>query len=389
VLLDGCDSMQDLQLQINKLNSAGLDGILTALDTSATNLLSVNLLSNAQFPSAVGYAHYSSLTNKHVSVFLDFPTAFKPIIEFQSMALIQEGCLPTNNAVDPNETVTVNFTFRNIGQRNTTNLVVTLLSTNGITAPPTSQSYGVVIAGGAPATQPFTFSATGACGGTVTARLQLQDGLSNLGTVSVPMTLGLVTVALAEDFDAVTAPALPSDWTTSAVNGQQPWETTTVLIDSAPNAAVSGDPASIGVNELVSPAVVLPSTPTQLTFRNRYDLEPATAAGIANDGGVLEIKIGTNAFTDILAAGGTFLSGGYNRTITNIWGNPLAGRQSWSGDSGGFITTSVNLPAAALGQTVQLKWRCGTDNGNDVSSLDGWRIDAVRIISPACCTGGP
>ena len=51
-----------------------------------------------------------------------------------------------------------------------------------------------------------------------------------------------------------------------------------------------------------------------LSFTHDYDLEPGPTN--AYDGGVLEIKIGTNAFTDILAAGGTFLSGGY---VSNIY----------------------------------------------------------------------
>src|SRR5438876_5903301 len=47
------------------------------------------------------------------------------------------------------------------------------------------------------------------------------------------------------------------------------------------------------------------------------------------------------------------------------FGNPLGGRKAWSGNSGGFLTTLVNLPAAAAGQTIQLRWRCGTDNRSE------------------------
>ena len=36
--------------------------------------------------------------------------------------------------------------------------------------------------------------------------------------------------------------------------------------------------------------------------------------------------------------------GGYNRTISTDRGSPIAGRQAWSGNSQGFITTVVNLP---------------------------------------------
>jgi hypothetical protein len=100
---------------------------------------------------------------------------------------------------------------------------------------------------------------------------------------------------------------------------------------------------------------------------------------------VLEIKIGTNTFTDILAAGGSFISGGYTSTITNIWDNPLSGRAAWSGNSGGYITTAINLPTAAAGQTIQLRWLCGTDNGNGPGNFAGWRIDSIAITTATCC----
>jgi conserved repeat domain len=109
----------------------------------------------------------------------------------------------------------------------------------------------------------------------------------------------------------------------------------------------------------------------------------------AYDGGVLEISIGGGPFTDILAAGGSFASGGYTRTIgptDPLAQNPLDGRQAWAGISGGFISTVANLPAAAAGQTVQFKWRLGTDLGNDWGGL-GWYIDSVSVKDGyACCT---
>jgi hypothetical protein len=60
------------------------------------------------------------------------------------------------------------------------------------------------------------------------------------------------------------------------------------------------------------------------------------------DGGVLEISFDDGlTFQDIVAAGGTFVRGGYNGTISTCCGNPLAGRQAWTGNSGGFIDTTV------------------------------------------------
>jgi hypothetical protein len=304
-----------------------------------------------------------------------------PVIVFDSTSLVVEGCTPTNNAIDPGETVTMLFSLKNIGLGNTTNLVVTLLQTNGIVSPSAPQTYGVLLSGGAGMGQPFTFGATGVCGGTITANLLLQDNSANLGTIAVSFQLGQMSTVFTQNFDSVTAPALPTGWTTSATGAQSNWATQTGVRDTAPNAAFSPDANNVGLNELVSPPITLPAGPSHLSFRNNYDLETGPGS-TAYDGGVLEVKIGTNAFADIITAGGSFVSGGYTNTVSASFGNPLGGRQAWSGDSGGFITTLINLPTTAENQVVQFRWRCGTDNGNGDS---GWRIDSIGVAGYACC----
>ena len=94
---------------------------------------------------------------------------------------------------------------------------------------------------------------------------------------------------------------------------------------------------------------------------------------------MLEIRIGGGAFTDLLAAGGSFLTGGYTGTLTNSGGNPIRGRQAWSASSG-YVTTTARLPAAAAGQSVQLRWRAGTDD--NFGGL-GWRVDTVSVRHPS------
>jgi hypothetical protein len=292
-----------------------------------------------------------------------------------------ENCVAPNGAIDPGETVTVNLTLANIGTTNTTTLVGTLQSGGGVTSPGAPQTFGTVVAGGAAVARPFTFTASGACGGTINATLQLQDGGLNLGTLAYSWVMGVPSVVFAQNFDLVSVPSLPGGWTTTSSGGQTKWQTDSTSSDTAPNSAFSAEASTIGVNELVTPVILLPPGASQLSFRNSYDLE--TGSTTAYDGGVLEIKIGAGAWTDILAAGGSFVSGGYNLTVSSSYGNPLAGRQAWSGNSGGFITTAVNLPAAAAGQSVQLKWRCGTDSS---VSVNGWRIDTIALTARACCS---
>src|SRR5262249_14485946 len=143
-----------------------------------------------------------------------------------------------------------------------------------------------------------------------------------------------------------------------------------------------------GTSDLISPPIVMPAFGTAgqafLSFMHNYDLEFGTTN--AYDGGVLEIKIGTNAFTDIVGAGGTFLSGPYITNIPTGYSNPLAGRACWSGNSGGFVSTVVLLPASTSGQTNQFRWRLGCDQDH---ANTGWRVDTVSITSRSClcCTG--
>ena len=310
------------------------------------------------------------------------------ILVLDSTSLIAEGCLPTNNAIDPGELVTVLFALKNTGLRSTTNLVATLMASNGVVEPSSPQTYGVVVAGGAAVSQPFTFTASGVCGGTITAKLQLQDGTLNVGTVTASFVLGPISTNYFENFDEVIAPALPAGWTTSATGAESPWVSESVIADTAPNAVFVPDPADIGLSDLVSPPIAVTMSSPQLNFRNNYSLEMGPGTN-AYDGGVLEIKIGTNDFLDIVAAGGSFVSGGYNSQVVPAsegYGNPLSGRNVWSGDSQGFITTSIALPDSAVGQTIQLRWRCGTDI--DGAYL-GWWIDTIAITGHACCTNSP
>ena len=298
-------------------------------------------------------------------------------------SLVAEGC--TNNAVDPGETVTANFSIRNLGTAPTTNLVATLLAGGGVTYPSAPQNFGA-IPGGSAAAMPFTFTMFGSCGASNVAILHLQDGLANLGTMSFPFVIGQSKV-LSENFDSVAPPALPLAWSTAATGGQSVWVSSSATSDTGSNAVFSADPYTSGVNELDTPAMLLPPSSTQLTFRHSYNLE---ASGVNTntgfDGGVLEIKIGSDPFIDIISAGGSFLAGGYNRTLSPSWGNPLGGRDAWSGFSGGFITTVVDMPATALGQTVQFRWRCASDSS--VAST-GWYIDTVTVGGFVCCVNPP
>ena len=139
-----------------------------------------------------------------------------------------------------------------------------------------------------------------------------------------------------------------------------------------PNAAFVNDPNTISDKRLQSPSIFLSEGPdaVQITFSNNFNLQ----AGF--DGGVLEISIdGGATFQDILARG-TFISGGYNGMTSVCSDNPLAGRQAWIGNSGGFITTTVSLPVVTWGPEMILRWRMVSDS---TVFGEGWRVDTLIV----------
>ena len=126
-----------------------------------------------------------------------------------------------------------------------------------------------------------------------------------------------------------------------------------------------------------------------MTFRNAFNLEDAGAASQTGfDGMVLEISINGQPFQDIIDAGGSFATGGYNKTISNQFGSPISGRAAWSGLSGGtvtvpaYITTTVNLPPASFNQLVKLRWVVASDNAGVANGDQGVRIDT--LVGTAC-----
>ena len=193
----------------------------------------------------------------------------------------------------------------------------------------------------------------------------------------------LITI-LDEKFDGVIPPNLPPSWT--AINGVDPdgilWQTSDSGLpippsDTAPNAAWVNDPPVISDKYLDAPGIyATESSYVRLTFQHNFNLEAsALDPNLGFDGGVLELSIdGGNTFQDITARG-SFEAGGYNCTIAINRGSPIAGRPAWSGNSGGFITTVVQLPPAFL--NAVLRWRMASDN---TGSSEGWRVDTANVV---------
>ena len=301
----------------------------------------------------------------------------------------------SNGVLDPGETVTVSFGAQNTGGPGvvctTPNLTGTLQVSGGVTNPSGPQVYGMLCSGSPAAFRSFTFTVDPAtpCGSTITASLHMTDGATDYGTLTYTFTTGSTATSYSENFDGVTAPALPAGWTPTASGSGVLPTTVTTFPDTAPNAVFLSEQSTVGLSEVTSPTINGVTAGAKLTFRLEFNTESTF------DGLVLEISINGGPFQDILAAGGTFASGGYNSTLSTGFSNPLPGRMAWTGLSGGtaatpaYITTVVNLPAAAAGQPIQLKWRQGSDSSVVPTTNPGSRIDTVSITTAVCGGTGP
>jgi Thermolysin metallopeptidase, alpha-helical domain len=181
-------------------------------------------------------------------------------------------------------------------------------------------------------------------------------------------------------FDNLENPA-SRNWTHSAAVGTDRW-----FYPATPNPfnfdatyATSGtknfwgydQPATSDIRMAMTSSVAIPPS-AFLRFNHAYSFEGLTTH---YDGGVVEYSTDNGATWN--DAGPLFTDNGYNGTITNGFGNPLAGRQAFTGVSHGYYSSRADLSALA-GQNVRFRFRIGTDSSVDAF---GWFIDDVRIYT--------
>ena len=230
--------------------------------------------------------------------------------------------------------------------------------------PGPAKNYGT-IAAGSTISRVFNFKVpdNAVCGSTLDVTISAR---SNLGTIvnHVPLQIGKPVITFFENFDGVTAPALPSGWTTSADLSMVPWVSSNAESSSSPNAAFGREDAGGGSSELISPAISITNPNAQLIFQHHVNIKPFSE-------GTLEISIDDGAFEEIEDAGGVFVAGPYNGSL------------GWIDDSAGFFTTVVALPAAAAGSTVRFRWSINSTSSG--LPAPGWFVDDVQVIDGYTC----
>lgn len=372
--------------QRNNLESvflpAGSGGPI-AITVRATNIAGDGVPGNA-----------TPLDQDFALVVSNFTSVPRPVVTLTGATITSRSCTSAASIMDPGELITMNVTLQNAGFVPTSSVAAFLQTTGGTQTPTASQNYGI-LAPGASATRSFSFRVDPAlpCGATAVQSFTIADGSSSVATYSNSAITGIPTLSFFENFDGVTAPALPSGWTTActgpgcAQTPAAPFNTAGVqfrtgaflgYVSSSPNSVGVGNPSNGADATLTSPTFTyLPGT--TFSFQHRFFLETNY------DGGVLEISANGGPFQDILAAGGTFTANGYNNKIfASADGSPLRGLPAWSGDSGSSLTVTGTLPDSSAGQPVSLRFRMGSDAS---AARVGWAIDNFQIFGGrTCCT---
>jgi len=150
------------------------------------------------------------------------------------------------------------------------------------------------------------------------------------------------------------------NWELSA-SGSTSWGTVSDNTNSGQVAFFAPDNSTTGVANIDLAMAVTIGDSTALSFYHQFDTESNY------DGGVLEISTDDGiTWTDL---GPNMIQGGYNNNVLNS-------RDGWSGNSGGWIQTVVDL-SSYVGESAIIRFQMLCD----FSVADvGWWVDDISII---------
>ena len=299
-----------------------------------------------------------------------------PRLQVDSTRLIAESNSAANSVADPDETVRIGVTLSNQGDFAANNVVATMTGPSGFTGFETSATLGS-LAASANTELLFLFAQNGQCGDTIQLTLNLTADGGYSESLTIPLELGSVGQAslIDEGFDG--GSSLPSGWSQSATGSGSAWETSTARADSPSQSAFSAGISNAGEALLFSPPMTIGTSGSTLSFRHYYDLQNRV------DGAVLEASLDGGTWFDLLNSAATVVSGAYNNSIRGNVNTSLRRDEVWTGTTGGFITTEIDLPSTWTGQQVEFRWRVVHDSA---TAGEGWYLDTVSYISetPIC-----
>ncbi len=181
--------------------------------------------------------------------------------------------------------------------------------------------------------------------------------------------------ATTETFEGLT-----KTWAAKLASGgaTQLWSIVRPNANGANEVIWGQDVAGISDHRYESPDLMVGAGPFSMTFQHRYDFE--RSMGTNWDGAVVEFsEDGGATWKDVNTLAG--VTPGYNGAIDNTAGNPLGGRQGYTGATNGFangtmVAQTINFGATLANKTIKLRFRIGTD---EVQGAGGWYIDDIAF----------
>lgn len=185
-------------------------------------------------------------------------------------------------------------------------------------------------------------------------------------------TATVCSTLFSEEFEGGTLGQFTSIVTQCAGSGCG-WVSSSADPHSGGESAFAPNRGNISDQRLQLAAAISPVAGASLTFWHSYDMENGF------DGGVLEGS--TNGGATWFDMGLYITSGGYNGEISLQFDNPLAGHAAWTGNSEGYVQTSVNL-TPFVNRSLMFRFREGDDSA--VGGV-GWYIDDVLVAGSGTC----
>jgi extracellular elastinolytic metalloproteinase len=158
-----------------------------------------------------------------------------------------------------------------------------------------------------------------------------------------------------------------SKWLVSHGLGSVDWSLNMANPHSGATAWFAPNPPDVS-DQYLSLATALPLPANSvLSFWHHYATE------LGYDGGVVEISL--NGGSSWLDLGPDMIINGYNGAISPFYQNPIAGRPAFTGNSGSYVRTVIDL-ASYAGQNALIRFRMTSD---EIIDQIGWYVDDVRV----------
>lgn len=162
------------------------------------------------------------------------------------------------------------------------------------------------------------------------------------------------------------AGAIPAGWSASSTTSSV-WTTHSTRSYSAPNSFFTPNRTTTSGQTLsTTNSIAIGTNVPEFSFRHWYNSEAGW------DGGVIEVS--TNGGSSWADLGNAITANGYNGSLGTSM-NPLTGRAAFTGNSGSFILTKLDL-AAYQNQNILIRFRFGSDESLAVT---GWNIDDILM----------